>query len=207
MFLTYASRFGQALIDRRLYLPEAWAGDAARRSKVSVPAETTFATKPAIARDLITAALDAGAPCAFVLADAPYGSDSQLRRMLEARRQPYVLAVRSNHHLRFLEPRDARHGGRRLPGPPRGRSPPDHLGHPSARVDVIRQSERNESKRSGRVTWVVALLPSTTEIRALLARLVFRPPIRISYALRWSLWRRRHQAQATRCRYLLHHNL
>jgi hypothetical protein len=25
-----------------------------------------------------------------------------LRRMLEARRQPYVLAVRSNHHLRFL---------------------------------------------------------------------------------------------------------
>jgi hypothetical protein len=30
-FLGYASRFGQALIDRRLYLPEAWAKDAARR--------------------------------------------------------------------------------------------------------------------------------------------------------------------------------
>ena len=42
-------------------------------------------------------------PCAFVLADALYGSDTQLRRMLEGRGQPYVLAVRSNHHLRFLE--------------------------------------------------------------------------------------------------------
>lgn len=103
VFLTYASRFGQALIDRRLYLPEAWASDTARRTKASVPAGTAFATKPAIARDLIAAALDAGAPCAFVLADALYGSDPQLRRMLEAREQAYVLAVRSNHTLRFLK--------------------------------------------------------------------------------------------------------
>jgi len=28
-FLAYASRFGPALIDRRLYLPDTWAGDAA----------------------------------------------------------------------------------------------------------------------------------------------------------------------------------
>ena len=103
VFLAYASRFGQALIDRRLYLPEAWAGDAERRAKAGVPVEIAFATKPAIARDLIGAALDAGACCAFVLADALYGSDTQLRRMLEERGQPYVLAVRSNHHLRFLD--------------------------------------------------------------------------------------------------------
>ena len=38
-----------------------------------------------------------------MLADALYGSDAKLRRMLEARAQPYVLAVRSNHHLRFLQ--------------------------------------------------------------------------------------------------------
>lgn len=103
VFLAYASRFGQALIDRRLYLPEVWAGDPERRAKAGVPVETAFATKPAIARDLIGAALDAGACCAFVLADALYGSDTQLRRMLEERGQPYVLAVRSNHHLRFLD--------------------------------------------------------------------------------------------------------
>jgi hypothetical protein len=28
VFLAYASRFGQALIDRRLYLPQSWASDA-----------------------------------------------------------------------------------------------------------------------------------------------------------------------------------
>ena len=111
VFLAYASRFGQALIDRRLYLPEAWASDAARRAKAQVPADIAFATKPEIARDLIAAALDAGVPCAWVLADALYGSDTRLRRMLEKRGQPYVLAVRSNHCLRqvvdgFIEQTD-----------------------------------------------------------------------------------------------------
>jgi SRSO17 transposase len=101
VFLAYASRFGQALIDRRLYLPEGWAQDQARREKVQIPEAIGFATKPHIARDLIGAALDAGVPCAFVLADALYGSDSRLRRMLEDRGQAYVLAVRSNHVLRF----------------------------------------------------------------------------------------------------------
>lgn len=102
VFLAYASHLGQALIDRRLYLPEAWASEAARRRRVQVPETVPFATKPQIACDLISAALDAGVPCAWVLADALYGSDSRLRRMLEARHQPYVLAVRSNQHLRLL---------------------------------------------------------------------------------------------------------
>src|SRR5215207_6725143 len=101
VFLAYASRFGQALIDRRLYLPEAWAQDESKRAKAGVPDGVTFATKPQIACELIARALDAGAPCAWVLADALYGSDSRLRRMLETRGQPDVLAVRSNHCLRF----------------------------------------------------------------------------------------------------------
>ena len=102
VFAGYASRFGQALIDRRLYLPENWAKDDTRRAKTSVPDDVAFATKPAIAGDLIAAALDAGVPCAWVLADALYGSASRLRRMLEDRGQAYVLAVRSNHCLQFL---------------------------------------------------------------------------------------------------------
>ena len=102
VFLGYASAYGQALIDRRLYLPEAWVKDSNRRRKAQVPEDVGFATKPAIARDLITSALDAGVPCAWVLADALYGSDSRLRRLLEARSQAYVLAVRSNHHLRLV---------------------------------------------------------------------------------------------------------
>src|SRR5580692_400777 len=100
VFVAYASRFGQTLIDRRLYLPESWAGDAQRRAAAHVPEAIAFSTKVAMARDLIAAALDAGAPCRWVLADALYGTDSGLRQMLEARRQPYVLAVRSNQPVR-----------------------------------------------------------------------------------------------------------
>src|SRR5437763_557417 len=84
VFLGYASPLGQAMIDRRLYLPDAWAADEARRRQVHVPNRVAFATKPQIACDLIAAVLDAETPCAWVLADALYGSDSRLRRMLEA---------------------------------------------------------------------------------------------------------------------------
>lgn len=104
VFLGYASPLGQALIDRRLYLPEVWAGDDVRRRQVQVPRTVAFATKPEIARELIASALDSGVPCAWVLADALYGGDSRLRRLLEGRGQPYVLAVRSNQTLRMLMP-------------------------------------------------------------------------------------------------------
>lgn len=102
VFLGYASRYGHTLIDRRLYLPKTWAEDSERRRKASVPEDVVFATKPVMAREMIAAALDAGVSCAWVLADALYGSDYKLRRMLEDRGQPYVLAVRSNQHLKFL---------------------------------------------------------------------------------------------------------
>ncbi|WP_119682027.1 IS701 family transposase [Indioceanicola profundi] len=103
VFLAYASRYGQALIDRRLYLPKEWAEDFDLRAAAQVPESVAFSTKPKIAADLITAALDSGLPCAWVLADSLYGSDSYLRRLLEGRGQPYVLAVRSTHALRFVE--------------------------------------------------------------------------------------------------------
>lgn len=104
VFVAYASRYGQALIDRQLYLPEAWASDPARRKAASVPEKVEFATKPAIARAMLAKALDAGIACAWVLADAVYGSDYRLRRMLEERGQHYVLAVRSNQAIRMLSP-------------------------------------------------------------------------------------------------------
>src|SRR3954453_20059839 len=100
VFLFYASRFGHALIDRRLYLSHDWADDRARRFKVGVPEHICFATKPEIARNLIASALDAGVPCAYVLGDAVYCSDRKLRRMLQDRGKPYVLSVRSNEFMR-----------------------------------------------------------------------------------------------------------
>ena len=44
VFLSYASRFGHALIDRRLYLPKDWADDEARRVTAAIPDGQCFMT-------------------------------------------------------------------------------------------------------------------------------------------------------------------
>jgi SRSO17 transposase len=50
VFLAYATPRGRALIDRRLYLPEhSWLADQSRCRAAGVPAQTAFATKPALA--------------------------------------------------------------------------------------------------------------------------------------------------------------
>jgi len=62
--------------DRPASLPAGHLGRGCRaRQAAEVPETVSFTTKPAIAAELIAAALDAGAPCAFVLADALYGAD------------------------------------------------------------------------------------------------------------------------------------
>jgi SRSO17 transposase len=99
VFLAYGSREGHALIDRRLYLPEAWAGDAERRRAAKVPEDVPFLTKPAIAREMLARALDAGVPCDWVLGDEVYGADRRLRAMLEERGKPYLLTIRGNDRL------------------------------------------------------------------------------------------------------------
>ena len=99
VFLAYASRQGYAFLDRALYLPEPWATDAARRNAAGVPNAVEFLTKPKLGRAMLARALAAGVPCAWVTADSVYGSDSTLRRWLEAQSLAYVLAVTSGQHL------------------------------------------------------------------------------------------------------------
>ena len=94
VFLAYTSPAGRALLDRRLYLPEtSWCAQPARRAAAGVPEHIGFATKPALARQMIAAALDAPVPARWVTADEVYGADPDLRAELEQRRIGYVLAV------------------------------------------------------------------------------------------------------------------
>jgi len=99
VFLAYASAKGHALIDRALYLPERWAGDAARRAQAGVPAAVLFATKPKLGLAMLQRTLAAGVPFAWVAGDSVYGSDHRLRRLLERHGRGYVLAVTSAQHL------------------------------------------------------------------------------------------------------------
>ena len=93
VYLAYAAPAGCALIDRALYLPRSWTSDPDRCRAAGVPEGTVFATKPALAKTLITRVLDAGAPAAWVTADEVYGQDPQLRAELARRGLGYVLAV------------------------------------------------------------------------------------------------------------------
>jgi len=99
VFLAYASVHGRALIDRALYLPECWAGDAARREEAGVPTEVAFATKPKLGRAMLEQAFAAGVPCNWVTGDSVYGADHSLRRAVERSGRGYVLAVTSGQHL------------------------------------------------------------------------------------------------------------
>jgi SRSO17 transposase len=82
VYLTYASSTGRALLDRALYLPKSWTQDAERRTGAGVPEDVEFATKPALAQQMLTAALGAGVPAAWVAGEEVYGRDSKLRKAL-----------------------------------------------------------------------------------------------------------------------------
>jgi SRSO17 transposase len=75
----------------RLYLPEKWAEDKARRAAAGVPPEVQFQTKPAIAVDLIKQVLAAGVSRAPVLGDEVYGNASELRWELRQCELEYFL--------------------------------------------------------------------------------------------------------------------
>lgn len=100
VFLVYASPNGQAFIDHSLYLPEEeWSNYEQRMREAGVPEGTDFATKGELARRMLERTFEAEVPASWVTADEVYGNDGKLRRWLEERRMPYVLAVSRSHSL------------------------------------------------------------------------------------------------------------
>jgi len=99
VFLALVTSRGRALIDRALYLPQVWCDDKSRRAQAGVPQAVEFATKPKLAMGMLAGALESGLRPRFVLADEVYGSDGKFRRFLEARGQPFVVAVSSQQRL------------------------------------------------------------------------------------------------------------
>ena len=97
VYLTYAAPAGSAFIDRALYLPRSWTSDPARCRAAGIPEGVAFATKPALARQMIGRALDAGTPAGWVAADEVYGQDPRLRAELARRGLGYVLAIARSH--------------------------------------------------------------------------------------------------------------
>jgi SRSO17 transposase len=99
VFLAYAGPRGHALVDRELYLPRSWTDDRPRCREAGIPGQVEFCTKPQLAKVMLARALDAGMPATWVTADEVYGGDGRLRRWLEERDQPHVLAVNRKQSL------------------------------------------------------------------------------------------------------------
>ncbi len=91
--LHVAGEQGSGCIGMRLYLPEEWSEDPARRAKTGVPDDVVFRKKGQIALDLLDAAIAWRLPQKLVLADAGYGDSGDFRRQLAERDLFYVVAV------------------------------------------------------------------------------------------------------------------
>jgi SRSO17 transposase len=94
--LSIANHHASLPVSYRLYLPEAWAQDAARRDKAGVPKEVGFQTKPEIALAQIRAACAAGIARGVVLLDAGYGNHTSLRQEISALGLRYAAGILSS---------------------------------------------------------------------------------------------------------------
>ena len=99
VFLSYASARGRALIDRRVYLPKSWTGDRPRCTAAGIPADIQFATKPELALEMITDAVAARMPAAWVASDELYGDNGAFRTGVAGLGLGYVLAVSCDHRI------------------------------------------------------------------------------------------------------------
>src|ERR1700750_480244 len=94
--LSIANHSSSLPVAWRLYLPQDWTKDRARRKKAGVPKEIKFKTKPEIALEQIRWACDAGLPRGVALMDTAYGRDSRLRAGMPAWGVLYVAGILPN---------------------------------------------------------------------------------------------------------------
>ena len=79
VFVPYASAQGHVLLDRELYLPQAWTTDETRCARAGIPSARVCATKPQRAQQMLERALQAAVPAAWVAGDSVYGDNRGLR--------------------------------------------------------------------------------------------------------------------------------
>ena len=92
----YAERTLAWPVATRLYLPQEWATDEARRQQAHVPAAVRFQTKAEIALALLDEARACGVAHTCVTCDADYGDNPNFLNGLEQRGERHVVAVRAD---------------------------------------------------------------------------------------------------------------
>lgn len=83
----------------RLFLPETWAKDEARRKRAKVPNDVRYQPKWEIALDVIDRLRSEGAEFGDVLADAGYGACAEFRRGLSERGLGWTVGILSSQNV------------------------------------------------------------------------------------------------------------
>jgi SRSO17 transposase len=130
-------------MDRRLLLPEEWAGDRGRRDEAGVPAGVIFRTKPALALEMVADAVAERIPFRWVGGDGVHGDSPTLVQGVRLLGKWYVLDSSADARVWTSEPRVI---------PPEERPRPKR-GRPCTQPLVV-----GEAKRVGEV---IAALPAT----------------------------------------------
>jgi len=87
VFAAYASPYGYALLDKRLFIPQKWFSDdyKPRRKKCKLPENAEFKTKPQLAVKIFNNIIEEGIiPCKYVLADSLYGTSPEFIEAVES---------------------------------------------------------------------------------------------------------------------------
>ncbi|HEY2154169.1 MAG TPA: IS701 family transposase [Isosphaeraceae bacterium] len=136
VFANYCSANGHTFMDRRLFLPEEWAGDRDRREQAGVPPGVIFRTKPQLALEMVAAAVAEGVPFRWVGGDGVYGDSPTFVQGVRQLAKLYVLDSSADARVWTAEPRVIPPEQR--PRPSRGRPPtqPLVIGEAS-RVDEV----------------------------------------------------------------------
>jgi SRSO17 transposase len=121
VFANYCSTKGHTFVDRRLFLPEDWAADLARRKEAGVPKDVVFRTKPALALEMIAEAVAAGVPFRWAGGDCVYGDNPTFVQGVRTLGKWYVLDISCDTQVWTERPQVIPADQR--PRPARGRPP------------------------------------------------------------------------------------
>jgi SRSO17 transposase len=136
----------------RLYLPQDWTKDSARRKKAGVPKDVKFKTKPEIALEQISWACEAGLPRGIALMDAAYGNDSRLRAGMTELGVAYVASILPNT-LMWRSGTGPRRKGKPLNNTGR-RDEPDLVSAKEVARRLPKQAWRTIRWREGSAEWL-----------------------------------------------------
>jgi SRSO17 transposase len=104
IFANSCSAKGQTFMDRRLFLPEEWAGDRQRREQAGGPPGVIFRTQPQLALERVADAVTEGIPFRWVGGDGVYGDSPRFLQGVRQLGKWYVLDSSSEARVWTTEP-------------------------------------------------------------------------------------------------------